>query len=298
MASAESRQIRATLSHGTPDAPVEQGRREWEAAVSGVVLDASITRAQADVAGMPAEWVMCSKEADAGRTILLVHGGGFSAGSFRTHRGLAAHIAEAAAARVLTINYRLAPEAPFPAALDDVITAYRWLLATGQAPGLTAFVGDSAGAALALGALLRLRDAGKPLPAAVALISPWVDLSLSGPTIQSHAARDPLTSFAALQAAAQRYLDGQDAREPLASPLFGDLHRLPSLLVQAGGDEILLSDATRLAERALLAGVDVELAVWEGMWHVWHAWAPALPEANAAIAQLGRFLRLRWRTPA
>lgn len=293
MASPQSQRIRGTLLQIPVGVSIEQARSDWEDGARASPLDPEVVRTAVQVAGLAAEWAAAPAQADDGRAVLLAHGGGFNAGSIATHRAIAGGVAKAAAARVLTVEYRRAPEAPFPAAVDDMVSSYRALLEQGQMPERLALAGDSAGGALVLALLLRLRDAGLPLPRAAVLISPWLDLSLSGPTVQSLAAQDPMVSERALRDAARMYLGNGDPRDPLASPLFADLRGLPPLLVQVGSDEILLSDATRLAERAEAAGVEVRLNVWKGMWHVWHHWAPDLPEGSDAVRQLGGFLRER-----
>lgn len=294
MTSPESRQIRATFvnDRAAPEQPLSVQRQEWEQAAAQAALPPGVALAPADAAGVPAEWVG-GPQPDGGAVLLYVHGGGFTAGSCVTHRELAARLALAAGVRVLLVDYRLAPEHPFPAALEDVAAAYRWLLGQGHAPRQIALGGDSAGACLALAALVWLRERGLPAPAAAVLISPWLDLALTGPSLQSRAALDPLCSREGLARAAAAYLAGADPRAPLASPLYADLRGLPPLLLQAGDHEVLLSDATRLAERARAAGAEVALEVWEQMWHVWHAWAAALPEGQQAIARIGAFLRER-----
>lgn len=292
MTSPESQRIRATLMNDrhAPEQPLSVQRREWEQAAAQAALPLGVTVAPVDAGGVPAEWV--SGPDPAGPAALLyVHGGGFTAGSCVTHRELAARLALAAGVRVLLLDYRLAPEHPFPAALEDVAAGYRWLLDQGLAPQQIALGGDSAGAGLALVALVWLRERGLPAPAAAVLISPWLDLALTGPTLQSRATLDPLCSREGLARAAEAYLAGADALAPLASPLYADPRGLPPLLIQSGDHEVLLSDATRLAKRARAAGVEVVLEVWEQMWHVWHAWAGVLPEGQQAIARIGTFLR-------
>ncbi|HEY0602064.1 MAG TPA: alpha/beta hydrolase [Herpetosiphonaceae bacterium] len=293
MASLESREVRATFSPGTTGTPVEEQRRGWEEAVSGVILPSTITITAVDVAGIPSEWVASSAQPAGDTVVLYVHGGGFTAGSPKTHRELAARLVEASGSRLLVIDYRLAPESRCPAAVDDVVTAYRWLLDTGLAPQQIAFAGESSGAALIMAALVQLREAGAPLPAAVALISPWVDLTMSGPTIESRAEVDPLTTKAGLTEASRYYLGDRDPGDPMASPLFADLQSLPPTLIHVGDHEILLSDSLQLAEKLRAAGVDVQLDIWDEMWHVWHGWAAAVPEARQAIVQIGQFLRER-----
>jgi acetyl esterase/lipase len=196
---------------------------------------------------------------------------------------------------VLLIDYRLAPEHPCPAAIEDAAQAYRWLLQQGIAPGQIAIGGDSAGGGLALAALVELRDSGVDMPAAAFMISPWVDLALTGESLQTRAQVDPLSSCEGLHAAAQLYLAGRDPRDPRASPLYADMHNLPPLLIHAGDHEVLLSDATRLAAKAEVSGVEVRLEIWEEMWHVWHAWAADLPEAREAIERIGAFVRQKLR---
>jgi acetyl esterase/lipase len=292
MASEASRRIRATLSSDAEesDAPLDVQRRGWEEAAAQAALPSGVTETPCVADGVPGVWVR-GANAEPGRALLYLHGGGFTSGSPVTHRELAARLALATALSVLVVDYRLAPEHPFPAAIDDAVAAYRWLLAQGYEPRSIVFGGDSAGTALALSALLALRERALPLPAAAFLISSWVDLTMSGESIASRAQVDPLTTQAGLAAAARLYLADADPRLPLASPLFGDLAGLPPLLLQSGDHEVLLSDATRLAERAAAAGVDVTLEVWDEMWHVWHAWGAELPEAQEAIAAIGRFVR-------
>jgi acetyl esterase/lipase len=204
---------------------------------------------------------------------------------------LAARLCLASKLRVLLIDYRLAPEHPFPAAVEDAGKAYQWLLASGIAPEQIVIGGDSAGGGLALSTLLWLRERDVALPGATVLISPWLDLALTGPSLHTRAEVDPLCSIEGLRLAASYYLGSTDAKTPLASPLYGDLHGLPPLLIQVGDHEILLSDSTRLAEKAKAAGVDVSLEIWNEMWHVWHGWAATLPEAQQAIERIGAFIQ-------
>ncbi len=294
MPSPEQRRIRATFSPGgnAPEPPLDQARREWEEEAARMPLPPGVAAVPLEVAGVPAEWVGAAGQTG-GPVLLYLHGGGFTSGSCITHRPLAARLSQAAGLRVLLLDYRLAPEHPFPAGQEDAVAAYRWLIATGVPPGRIALGGDSAGAALALGALLRLRDAGLPTPGAAVLLSPWLDLTLSGESMRSRAALDPLTTRAGLARAAGLYLGGADPAGPLASPLFGDLRGLPPLLLQCADHEVLLSDSVRLEERARRAGAEATLEVWDGLWHVWHAWADELPEAREAIAHAGAFLRAR-----
>lgn len=244
------------------------------------------------VAGRPAEWVTAAGTRT-DRALLYLHGGGYCIGSITSHRGLAAALSRAAGLRVLLLDYRLAPEHPFPAGLDDAVAAYRFLLDEIGDPRRLAIAGDSAGGGLTAATLLALRDAALPQPAVAALLSPWLDLSLSGASMQSRAAADPMVQRESLQPMADAYLQGAAPTTPLASPLFADLHDLAPMLIHVGDAETLLDDATRFADRARAAGVDATLEVWEHMIHVWHAFAFILPEARDAIARVGTFMRER-----
>lgn len=227
------------------------------------------------------------------RVILYFHGGGYCVGSPLTHRDFAWRLSAASAARVLLLDYRRAPEHPFPTAVDDAVMAYRWLLDQGIDPVYLTLAGDSAGGGLALATMVRLRDEGDRLPAAAVLISPWVDLALTGESLRSKAAEDLVLTLAQLQEFVDLYLGETDPRTPLASPLYADLSGLPPLLIQAGTAEILLDDAARLAERAGDAGVDVTLDIWPEMIHVWQGFAGFLPEGQTAVTQIGAFVRAR-----
>jgi acetyl esterase/lipase len=215
---------------------------------------------------------------------------GYVIGSINTHRDLASRLSLAAAARVLLIDYRLAPEHPFPAAVDDATAAYRWLLSSGADPSHMVIAGDSAGGGLTVATLVALRDAGTPLPAAGVCLSPWVDLECSGESMTTKAAADPMVRRDGLMKMAEWYLAGQPPRTPLAAPLYADLSGLPPLLIQVGTAEVLLDDSTRLAERARKAGVTVTLEPWEDMIHVWQAFAALLPEGRQAIDRIGEFI--------
>src|SRR5262247_2077987 len=241
----------------------------------------------------PAEWLR-PPSAEAGRVLLYLHGGGYVIGSPRSHRHLAAAIARAAGARALVRDYRLAPENPFPAALEDAIAAYRWLLGGGIAPGRIVVAGDSAGGGLTVATLLELRDCGLPRPAAGVCISPWVDLTCSGQSYATKAASDPIVVPDLITALAEAYVgrDG-DRKAPLASPLYADLRDLPPLLVQIGSEEVLLDDARGLGARARTAGVDATVEEWPAMIHVWHWFLPMLDEAEQAIGVIGKFVRSR-----
>jgi epsilon-lactone hydrolase len=227
----------------------------------------------------------------ADRTILYFFGGGFVLGSPETRRKTAGHLALAAKARVLVPNYRLAPEYPFPAAIDDAVHAYHWLLDHGGEPLQTVVAGDSAGGGLAVSTAIALRDRHLPICAGIVALSPWADLTCSGESMTSRASADIECTRAGLLEMAGQYLDGADAAQPLASPVFADLTGLPTLLCVVGGDEMLLDDSIRLVRNAGTAGVDATLFVAAGMQHVFPIWAGAFPEADAAIALIGNWVR-------
>jgi epsilon-lactone hydrolase len=224
------------------------------------------------------------------RHVLYLHGGAYIFGSPPLYRDMMWRIAKAARARVLCLDYRLAPEHPFPAALDDAVAAYRWMLANGADPRHVGIMGDSAGGGLALAALMRLRDEGVPLPAVAVTVSPWTDLALTGETLRTNTARDPLIPIAHAQRGVALFLAGGDARNPHCSPLYGDPAGLPPTLIMVGGDEVLRDDAVRMAERMRAAGCDVTLEIWPRMYHSWQMLVRALPEATAAVARTCAFV--------
>jgi len=274
---------------------VSQMRRDWDTAFSSCTVPLSCKHVSGS--GVDAEWLI-PEGAPADSAILYFHGGGFRVGSVVSHRDLAARIAHTSGCRALSINYRLAPEHRFPASLEDALAAYRWVLDQGYNPSDVAFAGDSAGGNLALTAMLSLRDRAIPLPASAALMSPWTDLTASGASYESRAALDPIHQRKMILALARDYLgDEGDPYDPLASPIFADLGGLPPLLIQVGDRETVLDDSTLLAERARSAGVDVELQIWDGMFHVFQMFAE-LAETRRAIDSLSDFLckHLRIRT--
>jgi monoterpene epsilon-lactone hydrolase len=243
-----------------------------------------------DAGGVPAEWVT-APGCDPGRAVLYLHGGGYVIGSINTHRRLAYDVSAASGARVLVIDYRLAPEHPFPAAVDDATTAWRWLLQQGFATSRLAIAGDSAGGGLTLATLVNLRDQKLGLPACAVAISPWVDLEGVGNSITARAAQDPMVQKDGLLWMAGLYLNGKDAKTPLAAPLHADLKGLPPILVQVGTAETLLDDATRIAEKLHAAGIDVRLAIWPNMLHVFPLFAPILSEGRDGCLEIGSFIR-------
>ncbi len=241
-----------------------------------------------DAGGVPGEFV-ATAASRRNRHVLFLHGGGYVTGSPALYRHFTWRIATAARAHVLAINYRLAPEHPFPAALDDALAAYRWLLAGAADPQRTAVLGDSAGGGLALALLLKLRDDGLVLPAAAVALSPWTDLALTGASLSLSAKSDPMLNPADARLFAGCYLADADPRNPYASPLYGNPAGLPPTLIHVGSDEILHDDAVRMAENLRAAGCPVQIEVWPRMPHGWHLFAPVLPEARTAIARIGAF---------
>lgn len=263
-------------------------RKNMEAAVAAVPPPAGTTVTKVAANGVPAEWTVADGARD-DAAIIYFHGGGYAMGSLNSHRGHCARLSRAARAHVLSVDYRLGPEHPHPAAVEDAVAAVRFVRKSGFAPGRTAIAGDSAGGGLTLAALIALRDAGDPTPAAGLCISPWTDLAGTGDSIESKAAEDPMVRAADLALMADAYLAGRDPKTPLASPLYANLAGLPPLLLQVGSAEILLDDAVRVAERARAAGVEVELRVWPDMFHVWHAFADILPEGQQAVEEMAAF---------
>jgi acetyl esterase/lipase len=269
---------------------IAEMRAGMEAMASAAVIPDDVKCDKVSAGGVPAEWVV-AENADHGRVILYLHGGGYVVGSINTHRELASRLSRATAARVLLIDYRLGPEHPHPAAVDDAVTAYRWLLSEGGSPSRMAIGGDSAGGGLTVATLVAVRDAGLPMPAVGVCLSPWVDLEGIGESMTTKAAVDPMVQRDGLLKMAAAYLGGQSPRTPLASPLYANLSGLPPLLIQVGTAETLLDDSTRLAERARKAGVKVTLEPWEDMIHVWQAFASLLPEGRDAIEHIGEFVK-------
>jgi monoterpene epsilon-lactone hydrolase len=226
------------------------------------------------------------------RWVLYFHGGGYTIGSAKLYRDFTWRVAAAARANVLFFDYRLAPECPFPAALDDAVSAYRWL-ANRIEPRRIAFMGDSAGGGLALATLHKLRDEGFALPAAAVALSPWTDLALTGASLTTNAAADPMLNVAILPTLVGYYLAGADPTHPYASPLYGDASGMPPILIHVGSDEILHDDAMRMAEKLRAAGREIEIEVWPRMPHAWHLYARLVPEGRHAIARIGSFLQAR-----
>ncbi|MEO0031667.1 MAG: hypothetical protein RIS94_1425 [Pseudomonadota bacterium] len=270
--------------------PPEETRAVFEAVLATIPVAGDLHFESDELAGLG---VVRSTAPGAASDVALLylHGGAYVSGSAQGYRNLAAELARASGATGFALEYRLAPEAPFPAAVDDAVAAYKALRARGFAASRIVIAGDSAGGGLALATLVALRDAGADMPAAALLISPWADLTCSAGSIAGKAADDPSLTGEGLRVAAAHYLAGADARHPLASPALADLSGLPPLLVQVGSAEILMDDALAVAAAAGRANAPVRLEIWPGMPHVWHAFAFMLPEGRQAIDTAGAFLR-------
>jgi len=229
--------------------------------------------------------------ADTRRIILYVHGGGYVIGSLASHRPLVAELARAAGCQALAVDYRLAPEHVYPAAVDDAVAAYGWLLGNGYPPAGIVVAGDSAGGGLTVATLIALRDLKQPLPAAGVCISPWVDLEATGESYDTRKALDPMVTREMIQMMGKTYIGSGDLRAATASPIHANLQGLPPLLIQVGAAETLFSDSDTLAKRAKAAGVDVTLEEWPDMIHVWHLFFQALSDGRRAIARIGEFVK-------
>ncbi|MFD7874735.1 alpha/beta hydrolase [Streptomyces sp. NPDC059766] len=293
-----SRQQRDALDAMLRSAPrgetrptVEEQRSGFTAAVARPAPEGMAAR-RTKLGGRPTLELEPAEISGRGR-LLYLHGGGYVIGSPDTHAGLVGELARRAGLRAWSVDYRLAPEHPFPAAVDDGLAAYRELLTAGTDPRNLVLAGDSAGGGLAIATLLAAREAGLPQPAAVAVLSPWVDLTLAGGTIRSKEDADPIFIEADLRAYADLYVGTGDRAHPLASPVFADLTGLPPLLVQAGANEVLLDDAVRLAGRAGADGVEVTLEIGPGLPHVYQHHYGRLDEADAALDRVARFLSAR-----
>ena len=249
-----------------------------------------VTLQPVDVNGVPGEFLI-APGASEDKVVLYLHGGGYVIGSIKSHRYLMQNVSRHSGAKTLGIDYRLAPENPFPAALEDATKAYRWLLAQGYKPENIAIAGDSAGGGLTLAALVNLRNEGDPLPAAGVLISPWADLSGEADSVTSRADSDPMIKPEGLYSLGGQYLNGADPKTLLASPMFAGLNGLPPLCIHVGGREILYDDAITIAKKARHVGVEVELVDEPELFHVWHAFAPMLEEGQQAVEKIGAFLK-------
>jgi epsilon-lactone hydrolase len=290
MSNAEIGTLRAKLASRPRSDDYRQRRKDIDARGLAYGLAADVGVEPVTANGVKAEWTATPKDArDA--ALLYLHGGGYVIGSLDSHRHLAAEAGRAAGIAALALDYRMAPEYPFPAAVDDALASYRFLLGRGISPGRVAIAGDSAGGGLVVAAMLAIREAGLPQPGCGWVISPWVDMEAIGETMMSKAAADPTVQRAGILEMAKMYLNGADPRSPLAAPIYADLKGLAPLLIQVGACETLLDDAVRLAKIAGAADVRVDLQIWPEMIHVWHLFHPELAAGRKAIEAGGAYLR-------
>lgn len=290
MADAEIAALRQKLASRPRSPDYRQRRLDIDARGREYGVPADVSVEPVSVGGVRAEWIS-TPGATNDAAILYLHGGGYVIGSLDSHRHLVAEAGRAAGCWALALDYRLAPEHPFPAAVDDAVAGYRYLLGRGIEPGRIAIAGDSAGGGLVVAAMVAIRDAGLPQPGCGWCISPWVDMEAIGDTMTSKADSDPTVQKAGILDMARLYLNGADPRSPLAAPLYADLAGLAPLLIQVGAAETLLDDAIRLAKAAGAADVYVDLQIWPEMIHVWHLFHPELSAGRRAIAAGGAFVR-------
>jgi acetyl esterase/lipase len=273
-----------------PNRPIEVRRREWEADSRLVVLPKDARFSRVTIGELSAEWMETPRVAR-DRVFLFLHGGGYNAGSPRTHRRLAACLSRATHMRVLTPDYRLAPEHPFPAGVRDALTVYGWLLQQGIGEENIVVGGDSAGGGLTLSMLLALREAGAKMPLAGVLMAPWTDLTVSSPSYRSNRKFDPIITQEGLREAGLWYAGQRNPADPMMSPLFADLSGLPPLLIQAASDEVMVDDSRLLADRAREHGVEVSCKVFDGLWHCFQHAGTEIPESRQAIDEIGAYVR-------
>ncbi len=290
-------QVRALLA-AAPIAEENQSpqkmRENMETITANFPIPEEATIRETTLGNVRGEWTEMPAT-DKNRVILYFHGGGYVIGSPKTHRPLITKLAASAGVRIFAPDYRMGPENPFPAAVEDAAAVYKALMEEeGFKPENIAVSGDSAGGGLTMALLLKLRDDGAPLPKCAAPISPWVDLTGESKTMDSHASRDPMVQRDGLLQMAGWYLGGADAKNPLASPLFADLKTLPPLLIQVGSEETLLDDSRNLHKNAEAASVDAKLEVWDEMIHVWHAFHFMLPEGARALEGIAAFFKKHW----
>ncbi|MEY2756630.1 MAG: hypothetical protein RIR33_408 [Pseudomonadota bacterium] len=286
----QEREVREKFSQS-----IEGVRAAMDSFGGRFALAKDITVEHLNAGGVPAEWV-AAQNSRSEVVILYIHGGCYVSGAPLTVRECCARIARAAAARVLSVDYRLAPEHPFPAPLDDVLSAYGWLLDQGYKAKSIVIAGESAGGGLTIAALMKIRDDGRlPMPALGVPISPWIDMTMQHETLERNVGRD-IASVVPLHLGAKAYVGAGDPRGPYVSPLFGDLRGLPPLLIQVGGAEVLLDDGIAIAHKARREGVDVSFQVWPEMFHVWHWFGTELDEAREAIEEIGAFIKSKIST--
>lgn len=264
-----------------------RARTASTAKMTRIPKDVTIVDVEAD--GIRAKWISPTDEKP-GKVILHLHGGGYVTGGMDSHLMMCIPMAQTLKTKILLPEYRLAPEHPFPAAVDDAVKVYRWVLTQGYAPKDIILSGDSAGGGLALVTVLSLRDSGDKLPAAIVCMSPWTDLTFTGQSHITKAKVDCVLLTDVLREWAACYVGTEAPNHPLISPIYADFYNFPPLLIQVGSDEVLLDDSRMLAEKAKSAGVDVTLKVWDEMWHVWPALGDLIPESKKAFEEIGQFL--------
>ena len=293
MPDAEIEAVRRVLEANPRPAGLGERRKRLDALGGQYPLSTDVRVETVDANGVMAEWTD-TPEADPGNVIMYLHGGGYTAGSLKSHRHMVARAGREARARTIALGYRLAPEHPFPSAVEDAVAGYRFLLSRGFSADHIAVAGDSAGGGLTVALLVSLRASGLPLPACAWCSSPWVDLEGTGGSMTAKAAVDPMVQQSYLIELAAAYLGGADPRSPLAAPLYADLKGLPPILIQVGSAETLLDDAVRLARSAGAADVRVRLDVWPDMIHVWQLFYQQVAAGRRALAEAGAFIRSNW----
>ena len=272
-----------------PNTTIDEMRLGLEKATKLSILPAKTNVDKISYNNVSAEWISTTYSDDK-NAVLYLHGGGYNIGSPRTHREFAAHISNASRAMVLLPDYRLAPENPFPAGLEDAISSYQYLLDKGYQNSKIAIAGESAGGGLTLATCLALRERNISLPSSLACLSPWTDLEMKGDSIKTLADRDPMLKLASLETMASNYTGTNDSKLPLISPIHADYKDLPPMLIHVGSDEILLDDSRRVAYKAKQDGVDVTLKIYDGMWHFFHVFYRLMPESKAATKEVGAFI--------
>lgn len=271
-------------------ATLDQMREGFDKMGDALPQTADISSTEVDAGGVRSVWVQ-TPGADAKHALLYLHGGGYMIGSPKSHHELMGRLSKSTGARVLGVDYRMAPEDPFPAAVEDATSAYRWLLAQGIDAKNISIAGDSAGGGLAAATLVSIRDNGMPQPSCAVLMSPWADMECTGESMGTRASVDPMVQKEIVQEMAKVYMNGADLRSPLASPIHADLKGLAPVLIQVGDAETLLSDSHTLEAKLKAAGNDVKLEVWDEMIHVWHLFAPILDKGQEAIDGMGAFIK-------
>jgi epsilon-lactone hydrolase len=282
---------------GNGDYDPQATRKRMENSSHLMVLHRDVRVVPALAGTVPAEWLIPRRAAE-DRVVLYIHGGAWFMGSAATHRGLVSNIAYQSETRALSLNYRLAPENPFPAGLDDCIAAYQWLLNNGISAKRIVVAGDSAGGNLTLALLVALRDADKPLPAGAVALSPVTDLAFTGASIKTRAHLDPILANLGSDRLIPDYITSYDPHHPYISPLYADLRGLPPVLIHVGDLETLLDDAVRFGERLRAAGVPAQVVVWPEMFHVFQIFVPLMPEASRAVKEIAKFIRTQLENSA